>query len=164
MKSGMTEAIADTSPLQYLHQIACLDLLPKLIGHILVPPAVVSEIQRGKALGVELPDIKRLDWISIRVPAGEAVLPLVTDLGAGETEVLALALEQHGTPVLLDDGLARRTAKRLSIPMIGTLGVLLTAKRKRYVTEIKPLLGRLASLGFRMSRQTEADVLDLARE
>jgi predicted nucleic acid-binding protein len=48
-----------------------------------------------------------LDRISIRKPISAAVLPLVTDLEPGETEVMALALESPGAVIILDDGLAR---------------------------------------------------------
>jgi hypothetical protein len=44
-------------------------------------------------LGLNLPDFDRLDWIIVRRPSSSAALPLVSDLGAGERELLALALE-----------------------------------------------------------------------
>lgn len=33
----MPEAICDTSPLQYLHQLKLLDLLPRLYSKVIVP-------------------------------------------------------------------------------------------------------------------------------
>ena len=47
------------------------------------------------------------------------VLPLVTDLGPGETEVLALALESTDAMVILDDALARQVAAMLDIRFRG---------------------------------------------
>jgi predicted nucleic acid-binding protein len=41
-------AIANTSPLQYLHQCGPSDLLAKLYQEILVPPAVVQELAAGR--------------------------------------------------------------------------------------------------------------------
>ena len=104
----MAEAFCDTSALQYLHQLGCLDVLHRLIGNIAVPPAVVDELAAGRALGLHLPDPEEIDWIEIRSPTSAPALPLVTDLGAGEAEVLALALEHPGTSAILDDGLALR--------------------------------------------------------
>ncbi len=89
----MPELICNTSPLQYLHQIGLLNVLPSLVKEVLVPPAVVCELEAGKVLGVELPDLSSEKWVVVRGPASKAALPLVTDLGAGESEVLALALE-----------------------------------------------------------------------
>jgi hypothetical protein len=54
-KALLAEAICDTSPLQYLHQIKHLDVLPSLATRVLVPPAVVDELQEGMRLGLDLP-------------------------------------------------------------------------------------------------------------
>ncbi len=79
---------------------------------------------------MDLPDVQSLGWLSVRTPRSVSALPLVSDLGAGETEVLMLALESKDPLVLLDDGLARRVAKTLSLPAKGTLGLLLDGKRR----------------------------------
>jgi hypothetical protein len=93
-----------------------------------------------------------------------AVLPLVTDLGPGESHVLALALEMPGAVVIVDDFLARRTAEALHIPLTGTLGVLLAAKRAGLIGEIAPLLDNLQNLRFWVSPVTRTAVLKLAGE
>ncbi|HEY0510532.1 MAG TPA: hypothetical protein VGH73_01425 [Thermoanaerobaculia bacterium] len=56
----MPDVIVDTSPLQYLHQLDLLGLLPSFYGEILVPEAVVREIAVGRARGVVLPDLANL--------------------------------------------------------------------------------------------------------
>ena len=125
----MAEAICDTSPLQYLHQIKHLDVLPSLATRVLVPPAVVDELREGMRLGLDLPDVNTLDWVEVLRPAGASALPLVTDLGPGESEALALALEYREAVVVLDDRVARNVARTLGLKMTGTLGLLLDAKR-----------------------------------
>jgi len=42
----MPKVIANTSPIQYLFQLGLLDLLPRLYGSVLVPPAVHDDINR----------------------------------------------------------------------------------------------------------------------
>jgi len=160
----LREVICNTSPIQYLHQLGLLHVLERLAKHVTVPPAVVDEIAAGRALGVDLPDLSGLDWVAVRSPAAASVLPLVTDLGPGETQVLALALEVPGAVAILDDGLARQAAKITGIPVIGTLGLLLEAKRSGLVEALEPLLDHLDALGFRVSASTRAAVLDLAGE
>ncbi|MET0623606.1 MAG: hypothetical protein ABW250_11550 [Pyrinomonadaceae bacterium] len=64
----MPEVISDTSPLQYLHQLGLLDLLPQLVGRVVVPQAVVDELEAGRALGHDLPDVTALGWVDVRVP------------------------------------------------------------------------------------------------
>jgi uncharacterized protein len=160
----LPEIICNTSPLQYLHQLGLLRLLPDLASRIVVPSAVVREMSAGRAQGVDLPVLEELEWITIRTPQSATVIPMVVDLGAGETEVLALALESGNAKVLLDDALARRVATMLALPIRGTLGLLLDAKKARLVTAVEPLLDRLKLLGFRLSHHTQRSVLELAGE
>jgi predicted nucleic acid-binding protein len=156
--------ISNTSPLQYLYQLGLLQVLPALVGRILVPPAVLQELAVGQALGISLPDLTNLDWVAVRRPASMTVLPLVTDLGPGETEVLALGMESTDAVVLLDDALARRVAVTFGIRHRGTLGVLLDAKRAGLVPTIAPLLDQLQSLRFWLHPRTRAALLELAGE
>jgi predicted nucleic acid-binding protein len=160
----LSEAICNTSPLQYLYQLDLLHVFQALVEQIIVPPAVVDELAVGRAQGVHLPDPTVLPWITVRQPASTAVLPLITDLGPGETAVLALALESPDAIVILDDALARQVAAVLAIRFRGTLGVLLDAKQAGLVSTIAPLLDQLHALRFRLSPRTRELILTLAGE
>jgi hypothetical protein len=137
----LPEVVCNTSPLQYLHQIGQLRILPALAGSII-----------------------DLNWIQIRAPISVKAASLITDLGPGESQVLMLALETPGSIALLDDGLARRVAIARGIPIKGTLGLLLDAKRAGHITVVKPSLDKLQDLGFRLAEPTRAAVLKLAGE
>lgn len=160
----MPNIICNTSPLQYLHQLGCLHLLPALVGQVIVPQAVAEELAAGTARGIDVPIPQSLEWLTIRRPASAAVLPLVTDLGPGETQVLALALELSEPVVILDDALARRVAETLGIRLTGTLGILLDAKRGGLIQTVLPLLDKLQALRFRLHPATRAAVSQLAGE
>jgi predicted nucleic acid-binding protein len=160
----LPEVICDTSPLQYLHQIGHLQILPFLAGRVIVPAAVEEELATGRRAGVDLPDPRTLDWVTVKRPTGRRALPPATDLGAGETEVLMIALESVDPIVVLDDGLARSFAESLNIRLTGTIGLLLDAKRAGLVEALTPLLDQLQSLGFRLSPHTRRTVLRLAGE
>lgn len=160
----MPEVICNTSPLQYLHQISQLRLLPALARRVVVPTAVAEEIATGRARGVNLPDLSALDWVEVRRPSSAPVLPLVTDLGPGETAVLALAIESSDAIVVLDDAVARRVAESLHLKLTGTLGVLLSARRAGLIAAVAPMLDKLDALRFRISPHTRAAVLRLAGE
>jgi uncharacterized protein len=159
----LPDVVCDTSPLQYLYQIGMLHLLPQLTGAIIVPPAVVDEIAVGRTLGVRLPDLSALEWVQVRHPESEKALPLNTDLGPGESEVLMLGLELAAI-VVLEDGLARRVAEAVGLKFTGTLGLLLDAKRAGHIPLIRPLLNQLQTLRFRVAPQTRRILLDLAGE
>ena len=75
-----------------------------------------------------------------------------------------LALEMPGSVVFLDDALARRVAIAKGIPIKGTLGLLLDAKRAGHLLMVKPSLDRLQDLGFRLAQHTRDAVLKLAGE
>ena len=160
----MPEIICDTSAIQYLHQIGHLSLLSALAKNVIIPPHVVRELEVGRNLGINLPDIRTLNWITIRSPLSIAALPLVKDLGPGETQVLALALELSNAVVILDDNLARQVARSLDISLMGTLGILLDAKRAGMVPVIMPILDQLQALGFRLDPNTRLLVLKMAGE
>lgn len=92
------------------------------------------------------------------------VITLITDLDAGEAQVLALAIEEPGSLVILDDSLARQIARLRSLRITGTAGVLLKAKHEGHILAVAPLLDRLMQLDFRLSDAVKAKILWLARE
>jgi predicted nucleic acid-binding protein len=161
----LPEVISNTSPLQYLHQLGVLDLLGRLVGRLTVPQAVVNELEAGRALGHDLPDVASLGWVSVRVPASSHHVTS-PDLGRGETDVLRLALEMSpgDVVVILDDAMARAAAGRLGLRFTGTLGVLLDAKGAGLIPAVGPYLERLDALSFRLAPRTRAAVLKLAGE
>ena len=131
---------------------------------VIVPPAVADELATGRALGVNLPDPSELGWIVIRRPDRAAALPLITDLGLGETQVLMLALDLPEAVVVLDDALARRVARTLNLKLTGTLGLLADAKRAGLISAVEPQLDRLQALRFRLAPHTRSAALKLAGE
>lgn len=82
----MPEVICNTPPLQYLFQLGELDLLRETCGRIVVPPAVVEELDVGRSLGVALPEVAGQGWIETRSPKSGRVLGLVSDLGGSDHE------------------------------------------------------------------------------
>jgi predicted nucleic acid-binding protein len=89
--------------------------------------------------GVSVPDPAGLAWVEIRTPIRAPILPLVTELGRGETQVLALAKEIEGSVPVLDDGLARSVAHLLGLPLKGTLGLLVDANRKNLIPAVRSI-------------------------
>jgi predicted nucleic acid-binding protein len=160
----LPDVIVNTSPLQYLHQIGQLDLIPKLFGRIIVPEVVAAELAAGRRLGVSVPEPESLEWIDLCNPASPAGGLLSWDLGAGESAVLSLALEHQGSWVVLDDKLARQAAVHLKLPLLGPAGILLRAKRAGHVRAVRPVLNQLAALEFRLTPETVRSILDLAGE
>jgi predicted nucleic acid-binding protein len=158
------EAICDTSPIQYLHQIGFLHLLGAFYLRVIIPVAVLNEIERGLEIGIDLPDVRTLPWLKIQVAEQLDKVPAAPGLGAGEKEVLALGLQVPDALLILDERLGRLHAQALKLTFTGTLGILLRAKVEGQIPRIEPLLAHLGSLGFRLSAATKAAVLGQAGE
>ena len=116
--------IADTTPVNYLVLIGHIELLPRLFGRVLIPPAVHEELQ-----ALETPDPVR-SWLAA-CPAWLRVQPLHSPpdpeldyLDEGERQAIALAEELRADQLLLDESDARKEAERRKLPFIGTLGIL----------------------------------------
>ena len=151
--------ISNTSPLQYLHQLGHLYLLPHFYQQVLIPPAVSRELTAGRDHGVPLPEPGTIEWLHEHAHTDNPALSLATSLGAGEREVLSLALETTDALVLIDDGRARRIGQRLGIRMTGTVGILVRATRERLIPQLAPVLDQLAVLGFRLSEEARTAAL-----
>jgi predicted nucleic acid-binding protein len=146
-----TRVIANTSPLLYLHQVGCLDVLQQLYSTIVVPPAVRQELDTGRKQGVDVPDVGGLPWIVIQPVASAALVPVVVDLGQGEAEVIALGLERGGSLLILDDQLARRIADLHRLQYTGTLGVLVKARQAGFISSIGAVIAALRQKGMWLS-------------
>ena len=141
-----------------------LELLPALAGQVYVPEAVVAELEEGRRRNVILPVLEDLSWLIVRPVRDRTLLPLVTHLGDGEKEVLALGLETQDALLLLDDRDARRYARTLELEITGTLGLLLRAKERGILDAVQPVLDRLQALRFRLNVRMREMVLKRAGE
>lgn len=148
--------VSNSSPLIAFAAIDRLPLLPAIFEIVTIPPAVVAEIRRALAVH---PDWLRVKRLKHDVP--EALLRPA--LGDGEREAIALALERHDQ-VLIDDRPARRLARALGLDVIGTVGVLLAAKRQGLLAAVRPELDKLLAASFFLSPQLVDAVLHDAGE
>ncbi len=156
--------IVNTSPLLYLHQVGCLELLQKLYQNIYVTNAVQEELDVGKNQGIDVPQIDEIAWIKICSVSSVAVLPTVIDLGKGEAEVIALGIENNNSLLIIDDQLARRIADIYELKYTGTLGVLIKAKQAGYLKSIAPVIRELRNQGMWLTKQIVNKVIQLAGE
>jgi predicted nucleic acid-binding protein len=89
---------------------------------------------------------------------------LSVSLGAGESEAIILALELRAQLVILDDRPARRLAQALQVPVVGTVGILVAAKRRGLLPAVRPSLDALLQHDFRISQRLYEQVLADAGE
>jgi predicted nucleic acid-binding protein len=117
--------VADTSPLNYLIQIDCIEVLPALYGEVFIPHEVHHELlASGAPLKVQSWALNSPGWLQIR-SALSADRPELRVLDSGEQAAIYLALELNADQLLLDESKARHIATSLlNVEVAGTLRVL----------------------------------------
>lgn len=70
------------------------------------------------------------------------------DLGSGEREAIALAIETRADLVVLDDQKGRRVARERGLSVTGTIGVLVEARERGVIPSIRHELDRLIEAGI----------------
>ena len=141
--------VSDTTPIHYLILIDEAELLPQLFGAILIPEAVFAEMShentpdKVKNWVLNLPD-----WIKIKSPL-KANLTAIQGLGKGETEAIALAVEEKADAVLMDDRKAIREARKNNLLVITLFAVLEMAAIKNLI-DLRQAIDELAKTSFRL--------------
>jgi predicted nucleic acid-binding protein len=141
--------VSDASPVNVLVRIGHIGVLPQLFGHVLVPPAVASELSHAKT-----PDVVRAwlasrpEWMEIRSPS--RIDPTLGMDDPGEREAISLALELKADLLLADDKKARRAANQLGIVTTGAVGVL-ELSAARGLLELREAFQRVRETNFSVS-------------
>lgn len=86
------------------------------------------------------------------------------DLGTGEAEVISWARQHTGFEAIVDDRAARSCAASLRIPVRGTLGLVLLAKRDGHIAAVAPMIEALRAQGLYLDQHVVDAVLVLAGE
>lgn len=143
--------VVDASPLITLAKAGHLHLLDQLAS-VLVPEAVVREVEAGPGAD---PARRALEngWGARAAPREIPAAVLEWGLGAGESSVLALALEESGRTAVLDDAAARRCAHSLGVATLGTLAVILRAKNAGLIPSASQVALALLGAGLRLDEK-----------
>lgn len=105
-------AVCNTSPLILLAKIHRLDLLCRLYHPNVVPTSVLAEAtaKSGKEAD-RIETLAKSGQCHVSQASSQAVQDLPDDLGPGERETIALALEIRADLVIVDDQKGRRVAR-----------------------------------------------------
>jgi len=160
----MSLRIVDTGPLLFLARLNRLELLKIGVERVLVPSAVLIEIQRKDDLALQRIQACYGEWLGECILTSPEILRLLPDLGKGEREVIAQALGQKINSVILDDLDARRIARRFGLVPTGTVGLLLAAKKLNLIPSFKVELESIRAMGFWISQSLLTEALKEAGE
>ena len=154
--------ILNNTPLVAFWVLGRFDLLRDLYGEVMIPPAVHAEFLATEREARESA-LADAPWIKTVQMANPRRVLVYTGLDEGEAAVLALA-EELGGVVVMDERKGRRFAKRLGLPLTGSLGLLLLARERRLLTSVGDAINELLAAGLHLDANLVAEVLRLAGE
>jgi uncharacterized protein len=155
-----SQIVADTGPLIALDACNQIQLLRELFSRVFIPQEVAQELSVGGLTGLPkglTPSLRR--WINVKALTKKPEQPFTAALDDGEAEVIALALELPSQLVLIDEPIARQVAQTLGLSCIGSLGILLRAKREGLIETIKPSIDLMVERGVRIKNDLVDTVL-----
>ncbi len=133
--------VADAGPLISAARANRIHLIEHVYTRLIIPPAVVQEIVVG-GKGKPGADLLRYGWIEESEPRNTAsITQLHARFGLGESEAIVLA-EELSAFLFADEVKVIGEARRRNIPVTSTLQMLLIAKQKGIIPEVKQELDK----------------------
>jgi predicted nucleic acid-binding protein len=151
--------VVNASPIICLLKSDLLYLLPELFSEIMIPDKVYQEITVKS--GLDISSLKYLKKASdITVPQNV----IAWDMGDGESSVLAFAQKNPDCWAVIDDREARRCASALGCRYIGTIGIILLAKKRGIIKSVRDSITKLQNAGLWLSESFISEVCKQAGE
>ncbi len=148
--------IADSSALIALASCNSLSLLDSLFHEVSITKEVYDEIAvKGKQFSEELKSY--LQNKIVQVDLDEFIIS-DDSLDLGELSAMLLYKKVKADILLVDDKKGRKIAKLNEIKIIGSLGVIILAKSKNLISEIKPLIIQMKKSEIHLAE----DIVDYA--
>ena len=146
--------IADFSSLIAFVAIGELDLLVKLYHKVINTDVVRQEIHADLPNWIEVSSNYDLTQFQI----------LQLELDPGEASAIALALENPGSKLIIDEFKGRSVAKRLGLSVTGTTGIIIKAKEQGLIISGREMLVKLKIHGFCLSDKLKKQIIAMLNE
>jgi len=158
--------VADSSPLIVFARSELLPILRQVVGEIVVPQTVYEECtgDMSKPGAKIIAEAHHARLLTVHPDSLVQALPTnMPMLDKGEIAAISLAIELS-EPILMDERLGRQAATAHGLAVIGSAGILLTAKRKGLIAAVHPILLTWQNFGYYLSPALIATVLERAGE
>ncbi len=157
--------ISDTGPLISLAKTGQLFILKELFEQVLIPKAVHDELYL-ESHHKETDDLNKAiidKWIKVVIPKKAPSKLLLNSLDIGESEAITVAKEMN-IPLLIDEQKGRKVAKKENVKITGSIGILLIAKKKGVLKNVRKSMQKMQDTGYRFSKKLYKKALFLADE
>ncbi|MCB1919538.1 MAG: DUF3368 domain-containing protein [Candidatus Competibacteraceae bacterium] len=142
-------AVINTGPLVALSLLKKLDVLPALFREFWIPAPVYAEVVTAGLGRPGAMDLSAPQWMAHIRRAPDSDPLLVAELDSGEASVIALARTLLPCLAIIDERCGRRIAQQIyGLPVKSTAGLLVAAKRRGLVGELRPMLYQLKAAGY----------------
>jgi len=158
--------ISDSSPLILLARVGPLSLLQELFQEIIIPQEVYREVVIQGESRPGSREVREASWIKVeRVHKLELIEGFHHHgLSRKDAAVIALAREKQADAVLMDEQRGRAICREIGLEVIGTGGLLIRAKEKGLIPNIRSPLDGLIRQGFRLTPELYEIFLEEAGE
>ncbi|HWK57575.1 MAG TPA: DUF3368 domain-containing protein [Parapedobacter sp.] len=132
--------ITDASCFIILDKIDGLPVLESLFSRVVTTPEIAAEY--GKRLPF---------WVEVRaVEDRDLLYDYAERVDIGEASAIALASEVPFPLLIIDDMRGRKLADQLHLDYTGTLGVLVLARQRGIIDNLRPHFNRIRATNFRI--------------
>ncbi len=144
--------IVNASPFIGLAKAGYLGVLAAPGRTVLMPDAVAREVAMGPpndpAVTALMPSALVTAGISVLPPSPADPRITAYALDSGETAVLTEALARPGSAAVIDETRGRAAAVALGVPVTGSLGILVLARREARIAALAPAIRSLKAVGL----------------
>jgi len=139
--------VINASPIILYARIGRLNVIERLAPRVIIPATVIEEIQAGIRKDGTVKDVTA--W-ALQYQQPDISIPTTVerwDLGQGESQVISFCLQGERWAVL-DDRMARRCISAHGLKMIGSLGMILRARKLGLIDAARPWVYKLKDEGM----------------
>jgi predicted nucleic acid-binding protein len=158
--------VADTSVVLNLCRVQHERLLQQLFRRVLIPEEVAGGFVRLTKINKRFSGLMLPDWIEVlSAPKSLPIEVIRAELDADEAAAIALFLNQKAEALLMDESLGRSVAEKLGIRTMGIVRILIDARDRELISNVRLLLDRLhTEANFWMAPELKSRVLQMVGE
>lgn len=149
------KAVSDTGPILHLTEIELIRALD-IFSNVLIPQEVLNELKK-----YNIKVSKNIKLIPLNPEWKDTTLVLTNqqNLDLGESQAIALALQERADYFLTDDLDARSVAKDYNLEVHGTIGIILRSFREKIIDK-KTAIGKINELSTKSSLFITKDLIE----